>query len=231
MGPGVASEVRVNNFLCKPPALLKCSSLLLMMLLIAPPLAFGIPITTGVWSTVEDVDSDASSFWDGASWDCSTCGVGYLLAGYTGLTNLEYLHNGTGQFVSFRFDDPFIATSLIFNLTAWTSGVLGRDLHGAFTYDSGTGRYSNSSTDNGQQFALFRRVGLETTQYFLGIEDILLSETPNDRDYNDFGVTFTLPNHAVPEPSTLLLMGCSIAGLAFRKRAVCRERLSRLPRM
>jgi hypothetical protein len=188
-----------------------------VFVLFAPPTAVAVPITTGVWSTVTDVDSDSSTFWDGASWDCPTCGVGYLLAAYTGLTNLEYLHNGTGQFVSFRFDDPFISTSVIFNVTAWTGGVLARDAYGAFTYDSGTERYSNSSTQNGQQYALFRRVGIETTQYFLGVEDILLTEGPNDHDYNDFGVTFTLPSHSVPEPSTLLLMGLSVAALAMRR--------------
>ena len=129
---------------------------------------------------------------------------------------VEYLHDGTGGSTRFRFDDPIITPLRIFGMTGWTGGALGQDAMGAFTYNSGTGRLSNSWLSS-QQYALFRRVGAETTQYFMGVEDIMLSEASNDRDYNDYGVTFTTATQSVPEPSTLLLMGVSIVGLAGLK--------------
>ena len=182
-------------------------------MLLAPCAAFAAPVTTGVWSAVGDVDP----FWDGVSWDCPTCGVGFQLETYTGLAGLEFLHDGTGGYVSFRFDDAVINPTLIFQNTMWDEGVLGRDVTGAFTYDSGTERYSNSWSLPGQ-YALFRRLGETETNYFLGIEDIPLTEHPNDYDYNDYGVTFALPRQNVPEPSTLLLLSLGVAGAVSTRR-------------
>ena len=191
------------------------SALFVALVLLSPSAASAGPITAGVWSQVTGINRDQKPFWDGLSKDCWTCGVGNLLEAYTGLTGLEYLHDGSGSFTSFRFDDPALSFTPVFGISAWKNGVLSRNATGAFTYDSGTGRTSNS-WDRPGQYALFRRVGLETTQYFLGVEDILLNEPFNDRDYNDFGVTFT-PT-PVPEPSTLLLMGVPLAGMALRRR-------------
>jgi hypothetical protein len=184
-------------------------------------MASATPITTGVWSAVPDANGDGGTFWDGWSWDCDpTCNVGVILAGWTGLSGLEYLHNGAGNYVPFRFDDTVLTPVQVFEITVWTNGVLGRDANGAFTYDSGTGRTSNSWI-NPEQYALFRRVGPQSTQYFMGIEDMLYNEPNSDHDYNDYGVTFFTSNQPVPEPSTLLLLGAPLVGLAarrFRKR-------------
>jgi PEP-CTERM motif len=192
-------------------------TILAALFLLSPSLAAAGPITIGSWSSVASVSTndDHAPFWDGVSWDGPLKGVGDLLNTF-GYSDLEFLHDGNGHAVAFSFDDPVIQTTLLFTITAWTNGVLGRDEYGAFTYNSGTGRVSDSLTMPGQ-YALFRRVGGNTTQYFMGVEDILLSEAANDRDYNDHVVTFTLPT-PVPEPSTLMLLGLGLAGTALRAR-------------
>jgi hypothetical protein len=183
------------------------------------------PITVGgSWLSTQAALNPAEGsllvtpYWAGLSWDCSTCGIGYLLSAYN-TPNLEYLHDGSGHAVSFRFtmDDPLSNFQYVGGITAWTNGVFGRRADGAFTYDSGTGHVSNS-WDNPEQYALFRLVGGDTVRYFLGIEDILVSYTLNDHDHNDYIVSFT----DVPEPSSLLLMGCAAAA-AFGRRAWSRR--------
>ena len=67
----------------------------------------------------------------------------------------------------FGFDDPILDWTLEYSMTAWTSGMLGRRADGAFTYDSGTG-YTSNSLDFPDQYALFRRVTPEYTEYIPG---------------------------------------------------------------
>jgi hypothetical protein len=206
---------------------MKLPSFVLALALIAPSTALADPITIGgAWSNTSTPLTDPSGsgvladpFWTGVSWDCPTCGVGYLLDAYTD-NGLEYLHNGSGGYTPFRFEEPVTLPTMLFNITALPGGVIGRRDDGAFTYDNGTGHVINSWDDYGQ-FALFRRVDGETTRYFLAVEDILITEIVNDRDYNDYVGTFT--PQAVPEPSTLLLIGCAVAAAGVRRYRASRN--------
>ena len=200
----------------------------LVLALLVPSAALADPISIGgTWSATSTPSSGDPTglplglqpFWSGTSWDGPFLGVGYLIDAF-GTEGLEYLHDGTGHYTSFRFEEEILNVRRINGITAWTRGVFGRRADGAFTYDSGTGRVSNS-WDSGQQYALFRLVGPETTRYFLGIEDILLSETNNDRDYNDYVVSFETAS--VPEPGTLLLLSTGMAALALRKKRGARK--------
>ena len=193
-----------------------------VLALMVPSAAMADPIiVSGMWSptmTPPGADPNAltaeqTAFWSNPSWDGALMGVAYLINAFN-TENLEYLHNEDGSPVSFRFDEEILNQTWLFGITGWTGGVFGRNELGAFTYDSGTGRVSNS-WDNGEQYALFRIRGEETTRYILGIEDILLSEV-TDRDYNDYVTTFE--TRSVPEPGTLLLVGSGMAMLAAQRR-------------
>jgi hypothetical protein len=205
--------------------------LILVAALIVPTVAKAEPISVGgMWSPASTLPSGDSTlelgllpFWSGVSWDGWDKGVAFLLEDY-GATNLEYLHNGAGSYTPFRFEEDIFNFEKIGGITAWTQGILGRRADGAFTYDSGPGsaNFTSNSWDSPGQFALFRIVLPEVTHYFLGVEDILLSQVLNDHDYNDYIVKFDTPQ-AVPEPGTLLLLGAGMAALAARKRLAGRK--------
>ena len=207
---------------------MKFRALVLALALLLPASAMADPVTVGSWvgvnTTITDTEGGVTvaPFWSGLSWDCTFCNVGYLIDAYN-TEGLEYLHNGSGEAVPFRFalDDPLFDFTYFGGITAWTNGVFGRRADGAFTYDSGTGHVSNS-WDNPGQYALFRFVTPDTTKYYLGIEDILVSYTLNDHDHNDFIMSFS-ESHPVPEPASLLLMGCAIAGAGVRKLRASRK--------
>jgi hypothetical protein len=188
----------------------------LLDLLLAAGLASAAPITLGSWLGVTAPDQ-ASAFWSGTSWDCPTCGIGYVLAGETAsdFSRLEYLTDGFGGPAGFVWDHT-PDWSLVSAQTAWTAGQLTIDGGGDFRYDSATGRRSDS-LGSGGQYALFRLVGATDVRYYLGVEDILLSEVRNDRDYNDHVVTWT-ESEPVPEPGTLLLLGAGLTLLRCRSR-------------
>jgi hypothetical protein len=201
-------------------------NLALVLVLLIPSTAMAGPISGGMWSPTPTVPSgdptvqslELAPFWSGESWDGWHKGIGYLLEEY-GLTGLEYLNDGSGNYTSFRFDDDIMNLTKIGGVTLRTNGTLNVRADGAFTYDSGFGPVTNS-WDNPGQFALFRLVRPEATHYFLGVEDILLSDV-TDQDYNDFVARFDA--QPVPEPGTLLLLGSGMAALATRKKLAARK--------
>jgi PEP-CTERM motif len=201
------------------------TALLLPTLLLMPAAAQAVPIVpaTSAWSTVTPASPNAltvTPFWDNSSWDCAACGVADLISAHDKPT-LEYLNDGVGGYSPFAFDDVGIVPVFVNSLTAWTGGIFGVNSNGSVSYSTPNGLSSNS-LDNPQQFVLFRLVGLNTTRYYIGVEDIPLSWAANDRDYNDYIVTFTTPTtptqNPVPEPSTLLLFGSAIAAFGIRRR-------------
>jgi hypothetical protein len=198
---------------------MKLRCFVLALVLSAPSAALADPFTVGgVWSKTADPLTNSSGaplsvepFWAGISFDCPTCGVGFLLGAFED-GDLEYLHDGRGGHTPFWFNEPLSPPTMLFNITALMGGTLGVRSDGAFTYTYAFGTIN--SIDDFGQFALFRLVEPDKTRYFLGVEDILITEVINDRDYNDYVATFT----PVPEPSTLLLMGGSLAVMAARKK-------------
>ena len=102
---------------------MKLGSVILALALLLPSVASAGPVTVGAWSQGSTADADLDSFWDGLSWDCPTCGAGYLL--YSEYPALEYLHNGAGGFTAFQFDEAILDWTLEFSMTGWTQGVLG----------------------------------------------------------------------------------------------------------
>jgi hypothetical protein len=175
------------------------------------------PITVGKWSPAPVADNDGVGFYDGASWDCATCNLGFQLPGA-----LEYLHDGAHRPVPFGYRQ-FEGAVLVSRNTAWRKGVLSwHPAVDAFIYDTGEG-YIHSSWQ-GTNMVLFRLVAGVSTRYWLGVEDLPVGG-PQDRDFNDSVYQWTAttttppPSSPVPEPGTWTL---AVAGLvvALRRRAL-----------
>jgi hypothetical protein len=204
----------------------------LALALLFPSVAAAGPISAGTWSSVGDpLAADAemlqslnlAPFWAGNSWDGPNLDAGTLVQGLSGCSlcsELEYLNDGAGGYTPFQFTGDIFGMSKVFGITGWSNGTLTRE-NDVFIYDNGVGNVYNS-LDNPGQFALFRLVGTDSIRYFLGIEDIIITAALNDKDYNDYGVTFTTPQ-PVPEPGTLLLLGSGAAALAARRKLTARK--------
>jgi hypothetical protein len=202
-------------------------AVVLAIALLVPVSATAEPITVGIWTATSPLSGgapiealDAAPFWSGLSWDCEFCGVGYILGAY-GDTTLEYLHDGSGHPVSFRFNEPITTPTFIYTNTWRAGGVIGQREDGAITFGNGTDFYN--SWDDPYQFALFRLVSGNSTTYFLGIEDMLYDDPLNDHDYNDYVAKFS--PKPVPEPGTLVLLGSGAAALVARRKIRVRRQV------
>jgi hypothetical protein len=206
-------------------------AVVLAIALLMPVSAAAEPITVGIWTATSPIVPsggpaiqalDAAPFWSGLSYDCEFCGVGYIIGAF-GDTPLEYLHDGDGRPVSFRFNEPITTPTFIYTNTWRPGGVIGQNETGAITFNNGLDFFN--SWDDPNQFALFRLVAGDTTTYYLGIEDMPYDDPLTDHDYNDYIATFS--PKPVPEPGTLLLLGSGVAAIAaHRKTRALRSRVS-----
>ena len=199
-------------------------ALALTLFALLPGQSHADPVTAGAWSPAPLADNDEFGFYDGLSWDCAACNVGFKLKGA-----IEYLHDGAHRPVGFGYR-AFAGAALISRTTDWTGGVLSWDGNsGSFMYSTGTGYFYNSW--QGSNMVLFRIVEAAATTYFLGIEDIPIGWGREDRDFNDSVYSWnvasagplppppTSPPAPVPEPGAwaLALTGLTMA-LGWRAR-------------
>lgn len=179
------------------------------------------PITAGSWTLAPAANNDGVGFYDGLSWDCAECNVGFQLLG-----PLEYLHDGVHRPVPFGYGQ-FAGAVLISRTTDWKNGSLSWDPGTqGFMYDTGTGFFYNSW--QGTNMVLFRMVSAAATTYFLGVEDIPTGWGREDRDFNDSIYRWSVlspfppppppvPPPPIPEPGTWTL---ALSGLAMAFRSL-----------
>ena len=182
------------------------------MVLLWPATAVAELVTLGVWSLAAGADNDGDPFFDGHSWDCGTCGIGWQLA-----PAAEYLHAESNP----RRAVPFY----------WSNWQGGAHLGGQsaylsehrFTYDGwefflDNGHGFTARSGDGTNALLVRLVGLSAIRYWLWLED--LPPGANDADFQDHGLTWQEgpgsghpdPGPApVPEPGALMLVASGIA--------------------
>lgn len=118
-------------------------------------------------------------------------------------TNTKGLLIGGAQF-------PLVTNAVSVPVSQWGLLYFTQEADGGgatHTYYSGTGPGQTGS----EQFALFQQNS--TGSYYVGIEDIPSFAPRNDFDYND-GMVKIIPSAKVPVPSTLLLVGGGLVGLA-----------------
>ncbi len=155
-----------------------------VLALMVPSAAMADPITvSGMWSPTMTPPSadptvlplEATAFWSNPSWDGPLMGVAYLIDAFN-TENLEYLHNPDGSPASFRFDEADRQSDVALwdhaDGLAASSGET-NPAHSRMTAEPAPSRTPGTTANS---IALFRIRGPETTRYFLGIEDILLSE-------------------------------------------------------